>query len=45
MAKEELTGNLATESLIDYFDSLNIEIGLNKEAMQNAFLQAKMVFP
>ena len=45
MAAEELTGNLATESLIDYFAQINVETGLNSEALAQAFIQAKLVFP
>ncbi len=45
MAAEELTGNLATESLIDYFAQINVETGLNSEALAQAFIHAKLVFP
>jgi hydroxymethylglutaryl-CoA lyase len=44
MAKEELTGNLATESLIDYLDQIQVETGLNKKAFELAFLKAQSVF-
>jgi len=44
MAKEELTGNLATESLIDYFDGLMIELNLNRLFLNQAYNQASMVF-
>jgi hydroxymethylglutaryl-CoA lyase len=44
MAKEELTGNLATESLIDYLDQIPVETGLNKKAFELAFLKAQSVF-
>jgi hydroxymethylglutaryl-CoA lyase len=44
MAKEELTGNLATESLIDYLDSLKIETNLNRQALNEAYSHASLVF-
>lgn len=44
MAKEELTGNLATENLIDYLESLKLETGLNKSALQDAYAHASLVF-
>jgi hydroxymethylglutaryl-CoA lyase len=44
MAKEELTGNLATESLIDYLEQIQVQTGLNKDALDLAFLRAQTVF-
>ena len=44
MAKEELTGNLATESLIDYFDQLAIDTDLNRPALYEAYNIASFVF-
>jgi hydroxymethylglutaryl-CoA lyase len=44
MAKEELTGNLATESLIDYLAQIQVQTGLNKDALELAFLMAQTVF-
>jgi len=44
MAKEELTGNLATESLIDYLEQIQVQTGLNKDALELAFLRAQTVF-
>jgi hydroxymethylglutaryl-CoA lyase len=44
MAKEDLTGNLATESLIDYLEQIQVQTGLNKDALDLAFLRAQTVF-
>lgn len=44
MAKEELTGNLATESLIAYFDQLKINLSINRNALSGAFNMASAVF-
>ncbi len=44
MAKEELTGNLATESLIDYLEQIQVQTELNKDALELAFLRAQTVF-
>lgn len=44
MAKEELTGNLATESVIDYFNSQKINLGLNQHELDAAYEKASLVF-
>jgi hydroxymethylglutaryl-CoA lyase len=44
MAKEDLTGNLATESLIDYFNAHKISLGLNEHELKEAYRQATSVF-
>jgi hydroxymethylglutaryl-CoA lyase len=44
MAKEDLTGNLATESLIDYLEQIQVQTGLNKDELDLAFLRAQTVF-
>jgi hydroxymethylglutaryl-CoA lyase len=44
MAKEELTGNLATESLIEYLDSLKVDFKLNNQALNEAYNMASVVF-
>ena len=44
MAQEDLTGNLATESLIDYLEQIQVQTGLNKDALELAFLRAQTVF-
>jgi hydroxymethylglutaryl-CoA lyase len=44
MAKDELTGNLATESVIDYFNSQKINLGLNQHELDAAYEKASLVF-
>jgi len=44
MAKDELTGNMPMENMIDYFDHHNIETGLNKEAFAEAMAASGKVF-
>ncbi len=44
MASDELTGNLATEDLISYFESQNIDLGLNKEKWQEAMAFSAQIF-
>jgi hydroxymethylglutaryl-CoA lyase len=44
MANDELTGNLATEDLISYFEEQDFDLGLNKEKWQEAMLLAGKVF-
>jgi len=44
MASDELTGNLATEDLISYFEEQNVELGLDMEKWQEAMLMADKVF-
>lgn len=45
MAKDELVGNMPTEKLIEFSDSLEIESGLNMEAFTEAKRIAIEVFP
>lgn len=44
MAKDDLVGNMATETLIDYADYNQIELGLNSDALQSAFAISNEVF-
>lgn len=44
MAKDELTGNLATEDLELYFDVNHIPLNLNKELLQKAYMGSWEVF-
>jgi hydroxymethylglutaryl-CoA lyase len=44
MAKDELTGNLATEDLELYFDKNSISLGLNKDLLQRAYTASWEVF-
>jgi hydroxymethylglutaryl-CoA lyase len=45
MAKDDLTGNMATENIIQYFKQNNINTGLNSEAFNESLLNALKVFP
>lgn len=44
MAKDELTGNIATETLLSYFDTIGLEPGLNKKAFDQSMLMVGGVF-
>lgn len=44
MAKDELTGNLATEDLELYFEKNNIPLNLNKDLLQRAYTASWEVF-
>ncbi len=44
MAKDELTGNLPTEKLLNYFVRHGIETGLDMNAFENAYNEALRVF-
>lgn len=44
MAKDDLTGNLATEDLELFFDTNNIPLNLNKELLQKAYVESWDVF-
>jgi hydroxymethylglutaryl-CoA lyase len=44
MAKDELTGNLATEQLLAWMSERNIETGLDMDAFQKAFLASSDIF-
>ncbi|MDB5109234.1 MAG: hydroxymethylglutaryl-CoA lyase, partial [Mucilaginibacter sp.] len=44
MAKDELTGNIATEKLIDYLQSQNSLAGLNMEKFQEAMDYSSRIF-
>lgn len=45
MAKDDLTGNMATENLVRFFEEQNIETGLNEAAFQTALERATQIFP
>jgi hydroxymethylglutaryl-CoA lyase len=45
MAKDDLVGNIATETLIAYLDNINIELGLNRTAFQECQVMADAIFP
>ncbi|MBO3697553.1 hydroxymethylglutaryl-CoA lyase [Roseivirga sp. E12] len=45
MAKDDLTGNIATERLLSYMHSISQETGLDKQAFDQAMLMSLDVFP
>tara|TARA_B110000459_G_scaffold203252_1_gene259035 strand:- start:7046 stop:7897 length:852 start_codon:yes stop_codon:yes gene_type:complete len=45
MATDDLTGNMATENLIQYFYQNKIELGLNNVEFEQSMLDALKVFP
>ncbi len=44
MAKDDLVGNMATEQIIDYFDSQKIKLSLNREEFEKAYQLSPSVF-
>lgn len=44
MAKDDLTGNMPTEKLLSYFDGIQNDLGLSKEAFQGALSLSNKVF-
>ena len=44
MAADDLTGNMPTERMLEYFEEMKIETGLNKEAFRESWLKADSVF-
>lgn len=44
MAKDDLVGNIATENVIRWAESNNIELNLNKEAFNASLLKAGQIF-
>jgi hydroxymethylglutaryl-CoA lyase len=45
MAKDELTGNMATETIIQYFESISIDTKINRTKFNEAMELSSMVFP
>ena len=45
MAKDDLTGNMATENMIFYFEEIGAQLNLDKTAFLNAMMKANEVFP
>ncbi|MCO6498900.1 MAG: hydroxymethylglutaryl-CoA lyase [Vicingus serpentipes] len=45
MAKDDLTGNMPTENLIQYFNQNNINTNINQEAFNQSLIEALKVFP
>ncbi|WP_162425712.1 hydroxymethylglutaryl-CoA lyase [Pontibacter pudoricolor] len=44
MAKDELVGNMATENLVAYFNTIGVNLNLNNAALQAAIAQSAAVF-
>ena len=44
MAKDELTGNLPTEKLISYFNSVNQKININSFNFESCYNYTKSLF-
>jgi hydroxymethylglutaryl-CoA lyase len=44
MAKDDLTGNIATENLISYLQQQNVDLGLDKEKFREAMEYSNCVF-
>jgi hydroxymethylglutaryl-CoA lyase len=45
MAKDELVGNLATETLLGYFENNNVDLNINRDQFNKAFKIAGEIFP
>jgi hydroxymethylglutaryl-CoA lyase len=45
MAKDDLTGNMPTENMVQYFSGLNIESGIDLNAFEEAMQMAIEIFP
>ena len=44
MAKDDLTGNMPTENIVQYFNNKNIELNLSQESLANSLLLSQKVF-
>ncbi|TXK49814.1 hydroxymethylglutaryl-CoA lyase [Pontibacter qinzhouensis] len=44
MAKDELVGNMPTENLVAYFENIGLNLGLNKQALEEALARSGTVF-
>ena len=45
MAKDDLTGNMATENLLYFFDNIEMNLNINRKEFNKALLLADEVFP
>lgn len=45
MAKDDLTGNMPTENMLDYFNQNNIQTGINNSEFNTSLIKATEVFP
>ena len=44
MAADDLTGNMPTEKMLEFFDEMKMETGLNRDAFKDSWLRADSVF-
>ncbi len=44
MAKDELVGNIATETMISYFENKNLELGINSNKLAQSMKTASAIF-
>jgi hypothetical protein len=44
MAKDDLTGNIPTEEVLNYFLNRHIETGIDKRSFENAFQFSSQIF-
>ncbi|MEP2771897.1 MAG: hydroxymethylglutaryl-CoA lyase [Fulvivirga sp.] len=44
MAKDELVGNIATETMISYFENKNLELGIDSEELAQSMKTASAIF-
>lgn len=45
MAKDDLTGNMATENVVFYFKNRNISLDIDKKALKKAMKMSSRIFP
>jgi hydroxymethylglutaryl-CoA lyase len=45
MAKDELTGNIATEKIIQFFENKNVDLKIDKHKFNEAMIIASEIFP
>jgi hydroxymethylglutaryl-CoA lyase len=44
MAADDLVGNMPTELMLEWFDTMKIDTGINPTHFQDAFIQSRLVF-
>ena len=45
MAKDDLTGNMPTENMVGYFNSIGEDLDINQKVLLDAMIMAETVFP
>ncbi|MEX0967145.1 MAG: hydroxymethylglutaryl-CoA lyase [Bacteroidia bacterium] len=45
MAKDELTGNIATENIVQFLEEEGVKTGIDQDALQEALIMANSIFP